>query len=107
MYPSVPPTHFRREKLYPDLHKNNQHFKLAFQSKRIIIPPPPAYVQAESAAIPENMKGRARGSRDRRGTRHKRLTLSSLHFRIQGLICGFIAKYNWIYSKTDFCRGNK
>lgn len=35
-HPSVPPTHFRREKLYPHLHKNNWHFKLAFQSKRII-----------------------------------------------------------------------
>lgn len=50
-------TRFRREKLYLNLHKNNWHFKLAFQSKRIIFS---AYVQLLSTAMVENMKGRAK-----------------------------------------------
>lgn len=31
IHTSVPPSHFRREKLYLHLHKNNWHFKLALQ----------------------------------------------------------------------------
>lgn len=102
-HPSVPPNLFRREKLYLHLHKNNWHFKLAFQSKRILF-----FFCSICAGTEHCHTGEYEREGKREcgweGTRHKRLTLSSPRLRVEDLMCLFYCKYNLIYSKTDICR---
>lgn len=72
--PICAPTHLRREKLYLHLHKNNWHFKLAFQSKRILF----FSICAGIEPVPCHTREYEReGKREQgwEGTRHKRLTL--------------------------------